>query len=184
MFLPAPKQSQPEPFLHKEPHKPEPAGGKGPQESMLSFVPEGIPRSVAEYVVSAIPGALLLIVFFLATQGIMLMGLSGMVLTVIFVPVVCVVPALAGAISTLVLERLRQKPLTFQRGAMVGAAASILGSLLSSLLLGGIYLATHKPTFGIALPGVITLFALLAIVVVDGVLGALGGALVVKFIKE
>lgn len=152
------------------------------EESVLSFVPPGMPRSVAEYIVAVIPGALLLFIFFIGAEGAMIL-VNQDILSVIFLPVVCIMPILAGAVSTLVLEKLRKKPLTLQRGAVVGLAAGLVGSLVSAVALVVIQLITQKLPFGSFLSGLLVYAVLLAIIVIDAVLGALGGALVVKFIK-
>jgi hypothetical protein len=149
---------------------------------MLSFVPAGIGRSIVEYIVASFPGALLLFMFFAVAEG-ALLAVKDDVLVVIFLPVVCIMPLLSGAVSTLVLEKLRKKPLTMQRGAIVGAAAGMWGALVSSLALAIIQLALKQSPFGGMISGIIVYVALLAIIAIDAVLGALGGALVVKFIK-
>lgn len=164
------------------------------QESMLTFVPAGTGRSVAEYIAAMIPGAVLLFAFFLAAEAAMVaLGCAnpnncptgGSILPVAFVPVICIMPILAGVVSTLILEKLRKKPLTMQRGATVGAAAGLAGALVSAVLIMIVHLFTsYKQPLGIALPGLFLAVAMLVVVVIDAVLGALGGALVVKFIKD
>lgn len=151
-------------------------------DSMLSFVPAGMPRSIVEYIVALIPGALLLFIFFVGAEAAMLL-VDQDILAVIFLPVVCVMPILAGAVSTLALEKLRSKPLTLQRGAVVGLAAGFVGSLVSAIALAVIQLLTQKAPFGSFLSGLLVYAVLLVIIVMDAVLGALGGALVVKFVK-
>lgn len=149
---------------------------------MLSFVPEGMMRSIAEYVAALVPGAVLLFAFFIAAQLMVIM--LGDILAVSYFLAACIMPILAGVVSTLVLEKLRKKPLTLQRGAMVGAAASIAGAGLSAVALLAISFVAKKPVFGSFLTGFLPYIALAIIVAVDAVLGALGGALVVKFLKE
>ena len=153
---------------------------------MLSFVPAGMARSVAEYIAALVPGAVLLFAFFLAAEAAMIfLGTGSSILSLAFVPVICIMPILAGVVSTLFLEKLRKKPLTMQRGAVVGAAAGFAGAAISALLLGLVKLYLQRPPFGSILPsGILTLVVLVLVVIIDAVLGALGGALVVKFIKE
>ena len=152
------------------------------EESILSFVPAGIGRSIVEYIVASIPGAFLLLIFFLAAEGALIL-VKDDVLAVIFLPVVCIMPLLCGAVSTLVLEKLRKKALTLQRGAIAGMVAGFFGSLFSAIILGAASFLTKQPPFGSALSGLLVYAALLAIVAIDTVLSALGGALVVKFVK-
>ncbi|MCX6772926.1 MAG: hypothetical protein NTV88_04110 [Candidatus Micrarchaeota archaeon] len=157
------------------------------QESKLSFIPVGMPRSIAEYFAAMIPGAILLFAFFLAAEAAMMFlgGSNGGILSIAFLPVICIMPILSGVVSTLILEKLRKKPLTIQRGATIGAFAALCGATLSALMLGLIQLFTHKAVFGIsAISGLILVVVLLIVIVIDAILGALGGALVVKFIKD
>lgn len=152
-------------------------------ESTLSFIPAGLMRSIAEYLAATIPGAILLFAFFLAAEGAMIF-IGGDLLTIAFLPVICIMPILSGVVSTLILEKLRKKPLTLQRGAMVGAAAGFAGALVSVLMLVLVDVFVHKPPFGSLVTGWLTYVVLLMVLVMDTVLGALGGALVVKFIKD
>jgi len=154
------------------------------QESMLAFVPAGAGRSLAEYTAGLIPGAVLLFAFFLAAEGAVILFAGQDIMALAFLPVACIVPLLSGVVSTLALEKLRRKPLTIQRGAMVGAAAALIGALLSALLLVLVNVFAHKAPFGSFVSGWLVYVVLAVIIFMDTVLGALGGALVVKFIKE
>ena len=156
------------------------------QESMLAFVPAGIGRSIAEYFVALIPGAVLLLAFFLAAEGAVIVFAGQDIMAIAFLPVACIVPILSGVVSTLALEKIRRKPLTIQRGAMVGAAAALIGAFLSAILLVLVSVFTsYKAPFGSLVGSGLMVYAvLLVIIFMDMVLGALGGALVVKFIKE
>lgn len=159
------------------------------EHSLLSFIPAGKPRSVVEYLVAAIAGAVLLFAFFLlAEMAVLLFNSTGqnILVSAVFLPVICIMPVISGAISVLALEKLRSKPLTFQRGAMVGAASGLAGASISAVLLLvlDILPQTHIHPFGGWATGLILLVVLAPIVVVDGLLGALGGAIVVKFVKE
>ena len=142
-----------------------------------------MPRSIAEYFAATLPGAILLFAFFLAAEmaGIVL---KNDLLAIAFLPVVCIMPILAGVVSTLVLEKLRNKPLSIQRGAMVGAAAGLAGSAVSALTLFVLDFAIKAHPFGAGITGLALFVALAIIVVMDAILGALGGAIVVKFIKD
>jgi len=105
-------------------------------------------------------------------------------IAVVFLPVVCIMPILSGAVSTLVLEKLRKKPLTLKRGAMVGAAAGLAGAFVAAFALVIVSLLTKQSPFGGFIKDLLVYVALLAILAIDTVLGALGGAAVVKFIKQ
>lgn len=152
-------------------------------ESVISFVPAGMARSFAEYIIALIPGAVLLFAFFLAAEAAMIF-IGGDLLSIAFLPVICIMPILAGVVSTLVLEKLRKKPLTLQRGAMVGAAAGFGGALISALMMVLVQVFAHKAPFGTLVAGLLVYVVLALVLVIDTILGALGGALVVKFIKD
>lgn len=151
-------------------------------ESLFSFIPPGMLRSIAEYLVAFIPGAILLFAFFIAAQ-VAVVFMDGTFLSIVFIPVICIVPALSGVISALTLEKVRDKSLTIKRGALVGAGASFFGAVFASIAIALICYFTRKFPFGfdsmLWLGG-----AFVAIVAVDAMLGGLGGALVAKFIKE
>lgn len=159
-----------------------PATSQPEDFSMLSFVPSGMARSVAEYLVAALPGAILLFAFFVAAEAAVFVGPN---LNIAFLPVTCIVPLLSGVVSTLVLEKLRKKPLTFQRGALIGAAAGFVGAFTSALLLLIISFALPaKPPMGPGITGLVLYVALLAIVAIDTVISAVGGVIVIKFLKD
>ncbi len=138
---------------------------------------------MAEYLVSAIAGAVLLFAFFLLAEMAGILFKSD-IIAIVFLPVICVMPIISGAVSTLLLEKIRAKPLTFQRGAMVGAAAGLAGASISAAMLFVLDLLMKIHPFGSWATGIILLVILVPVAVVDGLLGALGGALVVKFVKE
>jgi hypothetical protein len=150
---------------------------------MLSFVPAGMLRKIAEYFVALVPGAVLLFAFFFAAQAAVLLLPGGELLAASFIPVICMVPVLSGVVSTLLLEKVRKKPLTLKRGALVGAASALAGALLSAVMLIVVFVVTNKPPFGSTLGSLVFYLSLPAIVALDSILGALGGALVVKFIS-
>lgn len=151
--------------------------------SLFSFVPEGVPRSIVEYMASAIPGAILLFAFFVASESaVVFLGGDAMVVT--FLPVVCLIPILAGMVSALVLEKVRAKPLSFKRGALLGAAAGLLGTLISSAMILVVFLVGKKPFGSIAGDLVMVLITIVFVIGIGTILSALGGAIAVKFIKE
>ena len=150
---------------------------------MLSFIPAGMPRSIAEYAVAAIAGAVLLFAFFLLAEMASLLFKSD-IIAIVFLPVICIMPIISGAISTLLLEKLRSKPLTLQRGAMVGAASGLAGAAVSAAMLFTLDMLAKIHPFGAGITGIVLLAALAPVVLVGIVEGALGGALVVKFVKE
>jgi hypothetical protein len=159
-----------------------------PQSSAFSFVPQGYPRSIVEYIAATIPGAVLLFAFFVASESTVLFlstgGKPNDAMLVTFLPVICLIPVLSGAVSALVLEKVRSKQLSVKRGALVGAAAGLGGTLLSSLMILALSLLGKQPFGSVITSTPLVAVALVAIICMDAVLAALGGALVVKFLKD
>jgi hypothetical protein len=140
-------------------------------------------RSIAEYIVAMLPGAILLFAFFVASEStVLFLGGDSMVVT--FLPVVCLMPLLSGAVSTLVLEKIRMKILTLKRGALVGALSGLSGSLVSVLLLLVVFLVGKKPFGSTIMELPFVLLSFVGIIGICTVLSMLGGVLAAKFIKE
>jgi hypothetical protein len=154
------------------------------EESFFSFVPAGIFRSIVEYIAALLPGAILLFAFFVAAEALVLFLPGGDLISASFLPVICIMPVLAGVVSTLALEKIRSKALSMQRGAMVGAAAGLIGGVISVLMMAVIAIFFKKLPFGEGISGILFYVILLVVVFLEAVLAALGGALVVQFIKE
>ena len=150
---------------------------------MLSFIPAGMPRTIAEYIVATIPGAVLLFIFFVVAEGALFFTKSD-IISILFLPVVCILPVFAGMASALALERVRNRGLTFKSGALVGVLAGFFGALVSALMLGILAFLNQSPFGSIVSDKIIIAAALLMILAIDTILGALGGAIVVKFIKD
>lgn len=150
---------------------------------MLSFIPYGMARNAAECIVAMIPGAVLLFIFFLIAEGALFLTKSDLIST-LFLPVICLLPIFAGMASALVLEKVRNLPLTFKLGAVVGAGAGFFGALVSAVMLETLALLGQMPFGSLISDKIIIAVVLLIIIAVDTVLGALGGAIVVKFIKD
>jgi hypothetical protein len=164
--------------------KPPQRGEQNETKSIFSSVPAGLPRSAAEYLSAALTGAILLFAFFLAAEASVVFLPGSDLMPATFLPVICILPILAGAVSALALERMRAKPLFIKRGAMVGFLSGFLGALLSSLMLGIAKLLSHQP-FGKFVPsGWMVLFVLAMVVALDSMLAAMGGAIAAKLVKD
>ena len=150
---------------------------------MLSFVPSGIARSIAECLVAMVPGAVLLFLFFAVAEGALFFTKSDMI-SILFLPVVCLLPIFAGMASALALEKVRNRPLTFKAGAAAGTLAGFFGALVSSIMLGVLTFLNQLPFGAMLSDKLIIAVALILVVAVDTILGALGGAIAVKFIKD
>ena len=148
---------------------------------MLSFLPAGRIRSVVEHLVAAVVGAFLLFLFFMASEAAVLFMADTPLMPITFVPVICLLPILAGALAVIVFEKLRKAPLGIKRGALVGALAGFFGSFVSSVPI--IILAImNKNPMGEMLSSTLMVVAVLFVTIgLDTLLAAIGGALVVKF---
>jgi len=147
----------------------------------MSFVPAGKPRSIAEHLAAAIIGALLLFLFFMASEAAVLFMADTPLMPITFVPVICLLPLLAGALAAIVFEKLRKAPMGIKRGALVGALAGFFGSFISSVPLITLAILNMNP-FGETLSSTLYVaLVLVATIGLDTVLAAIGGALVVKF---
>jgi hypothetical protein len=151
---------------------------------VLSFLPAGKARSAVEHLAAACVGALLLFLFFMASEVAVLFMPDTPLMPVTFVPVICLLPVLAGALAAIVFEKLRKAQIGIRRGALVGAIAGFFGSAFSAFILLALSLL-GRPPFGEALSSTLIVAAVLLIsVAIDTILAALGGALVVKFTSD
>ena len=162
--------------LISEPRKP-----SSPEKPILSFLPAGKIRGAAEHLVSAFAGALLLFLFFMASGSVVLFMADTPLMPLTFVPVICLMPILAGALAVIVLEKLRKAPMNIKRGALVGALAGFSGSAASMVILGVLSLLGKQPLGSSLSSPVMAIAVLLISVAIDTIIAALGGALVVKF---
>jgi hypothetical protein len=154
------------------------------EKPTLSFISHDKIRKVAEFIIAAKVGALLLFLFFMASELAVFFMKDTPFMAVTFVPVICLLPLLAGALAAIVLEKLRKAQPSIKAGAFVGFLAGFCGSLFSSFILAVLSVLNMKP-FGDSLSSQLIVFAILMITIgIDTVLGALGGALVVKFTSD
>jgi hypothetical protein len=164
--------------------KPAPAQSSTHEKPALSFISNERIRKIAEFIVAAKVGALLLFLFFMVSELAVFFMKDIPFMPVTFVPVICLLPALAGALAAIVLEKLRKAQIGIKAGALSGALAGFCGSLISSIILVVLSVLNMKP-FGDALSSTLLVFAILLVTVgIDTILGALGGALVVKFTSD
>jgi len=151
---------------------------------VLSFLPAGRIRSVAEHLAAAIVGALLLFLFFMASEAAVLFMADTPLMPITFVPVICLLPVLAGALAVIVFERLRKAPLGIKRGALVGALAGFFGSFVSSVPLIVLAILNKNPLGAMLSSTLMVALVLVVTIGLDTLLSALGGALVVKFTSD
>jgi hypothetical protein len=162
-------------------HKAQEARHRAPEGPLLSFLPAGRIRSVSEHLVAGIAGALLLFFFFMASEIAVLVMKDTKLMSITFVPVICLLPLLAGALAAIVFEKLRRAQPNMRQGALVGALAGFFGSSVSAVILIILSFLNMNP-LGDALASPLIVAGVLIISVgLDTILSALGGALVVKF---
>ena len=130
---------------------------------------------------AAFVGALLLFLFFMASEVVVLFMVDTPLMPIMFVPVICLLPVLAGALAVIVFEKLRQAPMGIKRGAPVGALAGFFGSASSMVILSILALIGKQPLGSALSSPVMAIAVLLISVAIDTVLAMIGGALVVKF---
>jgi len=182
--LSTPSYKQPAIDVHKPSEQSEPRHPSAPEKPLLSFLPAGKVRSGAEHLLAALCGALLLFLFFMASEAAVLLMADTPLMSITFVPVICLLPVLAGALAVIVFEKLRKAQPGMRRGAAVGALAGFCGSMLSAIILSILALLGKQP-LGASLSSAITVIAVLLVsVAIDTILAALGGALVVKFTSD
>ena len=151
---------------------------------MLSFIPAGILRSIAEYLLAVIPGAALLFFFFVAAEILVFVLPGNDWKSISFVPVICIMAPIAGTVSTLLMEKIRPKPITLAKGAAIGAASGFIGSLASVAMLATTALLFKKFAFGQAISGAWFYLALAVVVLIESILGLLGGAITAHLISN
>ena len=126
----------------------------------------------------------MLFLFFMASEAAVIFMKDTPLMSITFVPVICLLPILAGALAAIVLEKLRKSSPGIKPGALVGGLAGFFGSMVSSFILLLLSLLGKAP-FGDALSSLIAVAAVLfTSVCLDTLLAALGGALVVKFTSD
>ncbi|MCX8197749.1 MAG: hypothetical protein N3F07_00940 [Candidatus Micrarchaeota archaeon] len=163
------------------------ASTQAPLKPMLHFLPEGLPRKAAEFLVAIIPGAILLFAFFIAAEATVAIftGEKGnSFMSVIFLPVICLLPLLSGVVSALILEKLRRAQVSVVDGAVAGAASAMAGSAASSFVLVALDIALRLHPFGNSITGLMLALVMAFVVAMDTLLGAIGGGMTAKFLKD
>jgi len=135
-----------------------------------------------EYFISILVGGLIIVLFFIA-PSILSILLKSDTLSLLFLPILCLIPLVAGAVSALVFEKIR-KFIFFKEAAIVGALSGLSGSVFSAFILLLFYLLLKIAPFGSFLGGILFFVFLFAIVGISTILGALGAVLIIKFLKD
>ncbi|MEM4554329.1 MAG: hypothetical protein QXT25_00570 [Candidatus Anstonellaceae archaeon] len=154
-------------------------------ESMLSFVPAGMPRKIAEYLVSSLLGAMVLAGFFAVSELSVLLFPKNNFISLMFLPIVCAMPFVVGALAALVLEKIKKRPITIKQAAIAGSLAGFLGSSFSAMFLAASWFLFPKVApFGESIPQLLSLLLLPLIVFIDTLLAAVGAVIVAKFANQ
>ena len=148
---------------------------------MLSFIPAGKIRSIVEHLVAAFVGALLLFLFLMASEAVVQLMSGTPLMPIIFVPVICLLPLLAGALAVIVFEKLRMAPMGIKRGALIGALAGFFGASVSSVPILVLAIMNMNPLGEMLASTLMVVLVLFITIGLDTLLAAIGGVLVVKF---
>jgi len=100
---------------------------------------------------------------------------------IIFVPVICLLPLLAGALAVIVFEKLRMAPMGIKRGALIGALAGFFGASVSSVPILVLAIMNMNPLGEMLASTLMVVLVLFITIGLDTLLAAIGGVLVVKF---
>ncbi len=125
----------------------------GGGRSLLSFLSPGPVRMIGEFVVAAIPGAILQFIFIVAAVALNIWmsdparaaADTANLYAAVYLPVACLLPLVVGAISTLMLERIRGASTLNLKGGMLAAAlAGLTGALAGAVVIISIGLLMPK----------------------------------------
>ena len=154
--------------------------------SLLSFLPNGPVRLLGEFIVSAIPGALLQFIFIVAAAGLNIWmsdpsraaPTTANLYAAVYLPVACLLPLVVGAISALMLERIRGASSLHAKSGMITAAlAGFVGALVGALTIISAGMLNSKP-FGTGLDSTTYLIVLpLIMIIICTIMSAIGAAL-------
>ena len=169
----------------------ESARTSGTNHPLLVFLPAGPARSAGEIIASAIPGGVLQFVFIVAAAGLNIWGAQSAgneLYAAVYLPVVCLLPLVVGAISALVLERVQGTSTLHVKGGMISAAvAGLVGGLIGGIVImatGLLKIGGGKP-LGASFVDVTYLVALpLVMAVVAMVMAAIGAALATVIVSR
>lgn len=154
----------------------------GASRPLLSFLPAGPARGFGEIIVSAIPGGALQFIFIVSAAALNIWGAQSMgneLYAAVYLPVVCLLPLVVGAISALVLERVQGTSTLNVKGGMLAAAlAGLVGALVGAIVIMATGLLKVGKPLGASFNDVTYLVALpLVMAAVAMVMAAIGAAL-------
>lgn len=154
------------------------------QKPVLSFLGNPMLIRIAEYAISTFSGAFLLFMFFMLSEASVFFIKDSPYIAITFVPTICLLPLLSGALAVVILEWLRKQQVDVKHGIILGLASGFAGSSMAFAVLGLLSLLNVKVFGGFVSSPIISIGLLAASIVISTFLGALGGAITAKFISE
>ncbi len=161
----------------------------GASKPLLTFLPAGPVRTIGEIVLSAIPGGALQFIFIVLAAGLNIWGAQSSgneMYAAVYLPLVCLLPLVVGAISALMLERVRGTTTLQVRGGVIAAAlAGLVGAMLGALVIIATGMLKVGKPLGASFNDITYLVALpLVMVFVTMVMAAIGAALTTVIVSR
>jgi hypothetical protein len=160
--------------------------------SPLKFIPDGMPRRLAEALLSSIPGMVILCV------AIFLVGILNAYqnlgdakndsFVLVYIPIICLLPVVVGVIGPLILERIRNiQRLSLKQGVLSSFLSGFVGSTIGAIILltSGVVSGTIKP-FGVAISSSIPAQLLFVgvLILLSTFLSVIGAALITVVLNK
>jgi hypothetical protein len=147
-----------------------------------SFLDKLMENEYAQIFVSATPGAILLCVA-IVVAAVLNLFVASSYTSLVFVPILCIMPLLSGAIATLLLRRVsKEDGGDIAHCAGTGALSGFIGATGGAIILIVLILLKKQPLGGMFSSTILEVIALALILIMSAVLSALAaGALAFFF---
>jgi hypothetical protein len=157
---------------------------KDEKKAEPSFLDTIMENEYAQIFMSAVPGAILLCVA-LVVASVLNIFVTSSWASLVFLPIVCIFPLLAGLAATMLLRRVMKGEVDVAHCAGTGALSGFLGAVGGALVL-LVLMFLKKPALGSMVSGTIfQVIAITVIVIMSAILSALGaGALAMFFARK
>jgi hypothetical protein len=163
-----------------------PPAARAPRLPVFTFLPPGMPRDIAEIIASSIPGAAILVFFMLAVGAPTVITNSNW-FAAPYIPVTCLLPIVIGMIAPLALEWVRAvHGVSLRRGVVCSFLSGLVGSVIGVAAIFALSAVTgsYNP-FGPSVTGMAPQAGVsILIIVLSSSLSAVGGAVLMLFIKK
>ena len=157
---------------------------KDEKKAEPSFIDNIMENEYAQIFVSAVPGAVLLCVA-LVVASILNIFVTISWASLVFFPIVCVFPLLAGIVATVLLRKVMKGEVDVAHCAGTGALSGFLGALGGALALLALILLKKQALGGMVSGTIFQVIALTVIVIMSTILAALSaGALAMFFARK